>query len=113
MSYIYRHVLIERIIDGDTVALEIDLGNKIKWRDTFRLMGIDTPERGQPGYLEATEHLRRLLLLPLSRIETHKPDKFGRWLVDLYLDTDGGDLHVNRLMIVDGHSREYFGGAKT
>ncbi len=29
MSYIYRHVLIDRIVDGDTVALEIDLGNKV------------------------------------------------------------------------------------
>lgn len=112
MSFVYCHVAVERIIDGDTVALEIDLGNKIKWRDTFRLMGIDTPERGQPGYVDACIHLRRLLLLPLARIETHKPDKYGRWLVDLYLDTDGGELHANRLMVVDGHAREYFGGAK-
>lgn len=113
MSFIYHHVSLERVIDGDTVALEIDLGNKIKWRDTFRLAGIDTPERGQPGWAEASQHLRRLLLLPLVRIETHKPDKYGRWLVDLHVDTDGGDLHVNRLMVVDGHAKEYFGGAKT
>lgn len=110
--YEYRHVVIERVIDGDTVALEIDLGNKIHWRDSFRLMGIDTPERGQPGYVEACNYLKRLLLMPLSHVETHKPDKFGRWLVDLYLDTDGGVLHANKLMVVEGHAKEYFGGKK-
>lgn len=112
MTYEYRHVVIERVIDGDTLALEIDLGNKLHWRDSFRLNGIDTPERGQPGYTEAIDHLKRLLLMPLSRIETHKPDKYGRWLVDLWVDIDGGTLHVNRMMVADGHAREYFGGKK-
>lgn len=114
MSYQYRHVRVERIIDGDTVALEIDLGNKIMWRDHFRLNGIDTPERGQDGHIEASNYLKRLLLLPLARVETHKPDKFGRWLADLYLDADtGGELHANRLMVIEGHAKEYFGGKKT
>lgn len=112
MTYEYRHVAIERVIDGDTVALEIDLGNKIHWRDNFRLNGIDTPERGQPGYTEATDHLKRLLLMPLSHVQTHKPDKFGRWLVDLWVDIDGGTLHVNRMMATDGHAKEYHGGKK-
>lgn len=112
MSFIYRHCIVERIIDGDSVALEIDMGNAIHWRGKFRLNGIDTPERGQPGYAEAIEHLRRLLLMPISHVETHKPDKFGRWLVDIHIDTDGGTLHVNRLMIADGHAVEYHGGAK-
>jgi micrococcal nuclease len=113
MSYVYRHVTVERVIDGDTVCMVVDLGNKITWRENFRLMGIDTPERGQDGYVEATDYLKRLLLLPLARIETHKPDKFGRWLADIYLDADnGGELHVNRLMVVEGHAVEYFGGKK-
>ena len=74
--------------------------------------GIDTPERGQPGYTEAIDHLKRLLLMPLSHVQTHKPDKYGRWLVDLWVDIDGGVLHVNRMMVTDGHANEYHGGRK-
>ena len=110
--YVYRHVTVERVIDGDSVALAIDLGNKIVWRDNFRLMGIDTPERGQPGYAEATEFITAMLQTPLRRVETHKPDKFGRWLADLYIVAEGGDLHVNTMMIVERHAVPYHGGKK-
>lgn len=112
MSFIYRHVAVERVIDGDTVVMAIDLGNKITWRDSFRLMGIDTPERGQPGYASATAYLAGLIGVGLSRVTTHKPDKYGRWLADLFIETDGGELHVNRLMVVEGYAKEYFGGNK-
>ena len=112
MSYQYRHVTVERIIDGDTACMVVDMGNKITWRENFRLMGIDTPERGQPGYGEASAHLANLVSGGLARIETFKPDKYGRWLADLYIHTSGGELLVNKLMILDGHAREYHGGAK-
>lgn len=114
MSYVYRHAKVTRIVDGDTVELEIDLGNNIRWQDNFRLFGIDTPEKRQPGYQEAISYLNNLLSVPLTRVETHKPDKFGRWLVDIYIPTDqGGELHINTLMIVNGYAKEYFGGKKT
>lgn len=112
MSYQYQHVTVERVIDGDSAILAVDLGNKITWRESFRLMGIDTPERGQPGYAEAKGYLAQLLGCGVSRAETHRADKYGRWLVDLYIAVEGGELHVNRLMVVEGHAKEYFGGAK-
>lgn len=110
--YVYHHATVERVIDGDSVVLVVDMGNKITWRENFRLMGIDTPERGQAGYASASEYLGRLIGNGLSRIETHKPDKYGRWLADLYIAADNGELHVNRMMVVEGHAREYFGGRK-
>lgn len=114
MPYLYHNVKVIRVLDGDTVELEIDLGNRIRWRDCFRLMGIDTPERNQPGYAEAARWLRELLEGKISHMETHKPDKFGRWLVDLYIPTEqGGELHVNKLMIINNYAKEYFGGKKT
>lgn len=113
MSFIYRHVEVDRVIDGDTVSMSVDLGNRVTWRETFRLNGIDTPERGQAGYAEATKYLASLLQNGVSRIETHKPDKYGRWLCDVWVRLDaGGELHVNRLMIVEGYAKEYHGGAK-
>lgn len=73
-----------RWIDGDTIKLDVDVGFRINVTDTFRLYGINTPERGEPGYAEA--RLRCLELLPIgSKIEvrTYKQDKYGRWLVDI------------------------------
>lgn len=113
MSYTYHHAIVLRVIDGDTVELEIDMGNRIKWRENFRLYGIDTPERTSPDYRKATYHLTELLMNPLSKVETHKPDKYGRWLVDLYIPANNGELHVNKLMVVEGYAKEYFGGKKS
>lgn len=112
MTYEYRHAAVERIIDGDTAVIAIDLGNKITWRDSFRLFGIDTPERGTPGAAEASDRLRELLAVGLSRVQTHKPDKFGRWLATLWIAVEGGELNVNQVLIAEGLAREYFGGAK-
>lgn len=112
MSYIYRHVTVEHVVDGDTVSLSVDMGNKIVWKENFRLFGIDTPERGQVGYSEATTFLTQLLKNGCSRIETYKPDKYGRWLVDLYISVEGGEQLVNQQMISSGHAKPYFGGTK-
>ena len=112
MSYVYRHVTVIRVIDGDSVVLSVDMGNKITWSENFRLNGIDTPERGRSGYADASTYLIQLLKDGLSRIETHKPDKYGRWLADLYVSVHGGEMLVNRMMIDAGHAVEYFGGAK-
>jgi len=45
---------VSRVIDGDTFQLSRPL---IK----IRLCGVDTPERGQPGYREATQFTKRLV----------------------------------------------------
>ena len=58
---------VQRCVDGDTVDADLDLGFHMTARIRFRLAGIDTPERGEPGYQEATEHLESLLLKYPSR----------------------------------------------
>lgn len=113
MSYIYHHASVSRVIDGDTVEITIDMGNRITWRENFRLRDIDTPERGQPGFAEATEYVKSLFLRhPISRVETFKPDKYGRWLIDIYISVNGGELLVNKLIELDGYGKPYFGGSK-
>lgn len=107
MNYIYQKVKVVRVIDGDTIRLDIDMGNRITWTSNFRLMGINTPEKGQEGFATATEALKILVAGGLSRVETFKPDKWGRWLCALYIPANGGDLLVNQVMVTDGHAVSY------
>ena len=72
-----------------------------------RLLAIDTPERGQPGYLEATHELAELLnptgrLQPLI-VHTIRRDGFGRWLATVWVE--GSDTSINDQMIQRGHAR--------
>lgn len=106
--FTYDNVIVERVVDGDTIILSIDMGNKITWLDSFRLAGIDTPERGQPGYLEAANRLREMLAHGLSRVETRKSDKYGRYLVHCW----AGLVNVNQKMLSEGFAKPYFGGSK-
>ena len=112
MSYIYHHVALVRVIDGDSLVLEIDLGNKITWRDSFRLSGIDAPEMSAVGGEEAKAHLEGLLGLGVCRVETFKPDKFGRWLAEIYITVRSGEMSANKLMVLDGHAVPYSGGKR-
>jgi len=88
----YRATL-ERIIDGDTIDVFLDLGFKVFTR--------------QPGYLEATHELAELLnptgrLQPLI-VHTIKRDGFGRWLATVWVE--GSDASINDQMIQRGHQR--------
>jgi micrococcal nuclease len=88
-------VQVTEVIDGDTV--------KVSGGTRVRLIGIDTPERGQCGYREAGDALealiagRPVLLVPGAR-DDH--DRYGRLL--RYLDVDGLDLNLE--MIRSGHA---------
>lgn len=90
--------LIVRVIDGDTV--EIEGGERV------RLLGIDTPERGQEGFTEASDFLRDLIegkRVRLERDPDHDDrDFFGRLLRHVYLPDD---RNVQVLIIEAGHSK--------
>ena len=108
--YLYEAEVI-RWVDGDTVDLRVDLGFRT-WEETrFRLYGIDTPERGQPGYSEATAFAQSLAPIGVTfPIETLKdPDKYGRWLLVIHL---GDNDSVNSQLVQNGHAAPYFGGKR-
>lgn len=81
--YRYRVVEVRKIVDGDTVDLVLDVGFHLTAALRFRLIGIDAPERGQPGAVEATEFVRAWLATGNITAHTRKADSFGRWLADL------------------------------
>ena len=85
--YTYRAKLV-KVVDGDTVDLDVDLGFYTTLRIRGRLIGVDTPERGHPDFLLASNTLLRLLHEHQDdegyiSIQTGKTGKYGRWLVNI------------------------------
>jgi micrococcal nuclease len=75
---------VDRWVDGATVDLVIDLGFRMSTHQRFRLLDVDTPERGEANWKEATA-CANAAMPPGSQIaiQSLKTDKYGRWLVDL------------------------------
>jgi micrococcal nuclease len=96
------------VVDGDTVDVSIDLGLQIHSIQRIRLYGIDTPERGQPGFSEATDRLKQLILNKNVLIKTYKISKYGQYLGEIMFD----EMNINQMMITEGHAKKYFGGTK-
>jgi endonuclease YncB( thermonuclease family) len=90
---------VARIIDGDTLDLR-----GVSYR--IRLWGIDTPERNEPGYHEASRaladltHGQTLRIIPMQS----GTDRYGR-LVARLIREDGVD--IGAALIESGHAREY------
>jgi len=90
---------IERIIDGDTVEAE----NR---NESIRLLGINTPERGEFLYLEAKEFLESMVLNKTVVLKFGKDryDKYDRTLAYVFLD----NKNVNQELVEKGFANYYF-----
>ena len=118
--YEYRVKKLYKVVDGDTIDVDIDLGFDISLFQRVRLAGIDTPEsRTKDVYekklgLEVKEKLNDLLKNATKIvIKTEKPDsteKYGRILGWLFIDD--GKLSVNEQLIKEGYAWEYMGETK-
>ena len=110
-AYTYNAELV-RVVDGDTVDLNIDLGLSV-WKrgERIRLYGINAPEvRGEEKQrgLAATTFLYQCLANSGEIIvETirDKKGKYGRYLGNLYAHGENGTIYnVNEHMINEGHA---------
>jgi len=110
-----------RVIDGDTVDVDIDLGFGIwQMNERVRIMGIDTPESRTRDKIEkkfglAAKAKLKSLLGPKPILQTtiskkgeDMKGKFGRVLGDFLID----GKQVTEIMCKTGHAVPYFGGAK-
>lgn len=89
--------IVTRIVDGDTFVIG---------EEHVRIIGIDTPEKGECYYEEATERLRQLILKkPVELIPqpTENKDKYQRLLRYVHL----ADKDVGRIMLQDGYARNF------
>lgn len=118
--YEYRIKKVHRVVDGDTIDVDIDLGFNISYFQRVRLAGIDTPEsRTKDLYekqlgLEVKKKLDDLIKAATTIVvKTEKPDsseKYGRVLGWLYLD--GAEKSVNEALIAGGYAWDYMGDTK-
>jgi len=116
----YRVKQVTKIVDGDTIDVDIDLGFSISYSQRLRLAGIDTPESRTTDKfekslgIESKDYLKSKLKDAKDIVvKTEKPDsseKYGRILGWVYLD--GNTKSVNEQMIEDGYAWGYMGETK-
>ena len=121
--YEYK-ALINRVVDGDSVDVDIDLGFGVWLHDErVRIMGIDTPESRTRDLVEKAFGLaskaRLKELIPEGTVQTLKTEvdkdgedakgKFGRILGDFLSE---GGRRVTEILIEEGHAVDYYGGSK-
>lgn len=106
---------ITKVVDGDTLDLEVDLGFHVWIKQRVRLLGIDTPETHTlnlkekelglkaKSLVEAVAHAAKII-----KINTTKSDKYGRMLVVLTID----GVNINQKLITEGLAWTYDGGTK-
>jgi endonuclease YncB( thermonuclease family) len=90
-------VFVERVIDGDTIVTEIG---------HVRLLGINTPERGEKGFLEAKEFLEDLVFNEsvILQYVGEREDKYRRILAYIFYKNE----NINVKMVEEGFGNYYF-----
>ena len=113
-----------KVVDGDTIDAEIDLGFDIKVKKRVRFMGINAPESRTKDLeekargLAAKDRVKALLDgCENIQLKSHGVGKFGRCLGEIMLDTIDGQekltlVSLNELLIKEGHAVEYHGGKR-
>lgn len=109
------NVTVTKVVDGDTVDVDIDLGFGMTYKkQRVRLMGIDTPESRTRDLVEklfgkaSKKHLKELLSGGGITLVSHDKGKFGRILGELYVEGKS----INQQMIDEYHAVDYAGGNK-
>ena len=109
---------VERVVDGDTVDVTLDLGFDILYKSRVRLYGIDTPEsrtrnldekaRGKlaKSFLEDAINNGKKVVIQ-TKLKASR-GKFGRVLGDIVVD----GININQSMVDNFHAAAYFGQSK-
>lgn len=118
--YEYRVKKVLKVVDGDTIDVDIDLGFNISYYQRVRLAGIDTPEsrttdkKEKELGLEVKDRLKKALDAATNVvIKTEKPDseeKYGRILGWVFLDDN--KVSINQTLIDEGYAWGYMGETK-
>lgn len=112
----YQYVSkLNRVVDGDTVDLDVDLGFMVSILVRFRLEGINAPEmtgdQRDAGKL-SKQHLIDLLTdadQGIIRVDSQGKDKYGRWVARLSCVSakTGNIVDISKQMVDDGFAKIY------
>jgi micrococcal nuclease len=122
--YNFRVVEVNRVVDGDTIDVTIDLGFDLFKKERVRIAGVDTPEKRTRDLeekelgIDATNWMKEKLEGAIAGeddlvIRTELVGgmgKYGRLLGWLYIGD--AELSLNEQMITEGYAWEYDGGTK-
>lgn len=105
--YTYRCTIL-KVIDGDTVDADVDLGFDIHAKMRFRLAGINAPEMKTPEGRAARDYL--ILMMPpesefMVNTEKDRREKYGRYLGTFFNPKNTGRT-INQLMVDSGNAVE-------
>ena len=122
--YNFRVVKVNRVIDGDTIDVTLDLGFSLTKKERVRIAGVDTPEKRTRDKEEKILGIDATNWMKEKLTETIKGDeelvirtelvggvgKYGRLLGWLYVGDD--EFSLNEQMITEGYAWAYDGGTK-
>ena len=122
--YNFRVIKINRVVDGDTIDVTIDLGFDLYKKERVRVAGVDTPEKRTRDLeekalgIDATNWLKKHLDSAIAGEEDlvirtellGGVGKYGRLLGWLYIGD--AELSLNEKMISEGYAWAYDGGTK-
>lgn len=94
-------IVIDRIVDGDTVRATADSGEKLN----IRLASIDAPEKAQPWGKESKSNLEKMALNKRGRLQFVETDRYGRTVGMITLDDNA--LNLNYWMVSTGNAHYY------
>ena len=122
------NAIVDRVVDGDTVDVTIDLGFSVWKKIRVRMEGINTPEsrtrdlEEKKRGLAAKDRLKNILEFNDNKcvLKVSGVGKYGRALATVLVESlsplNGEDgitlIDVNKQLIEEGHAVEYWGGKR-
>lgn len=108
MKMIFPNCTVVRWVDGDTVDLNVDHGFRIFSRQRFRLARVKCPEKGEPGFIEATNRMNELAPVDSKVIVTCTGyDRYGRWIAEIDTSNETVLTNMNSVLLEEKLATEY------
>lgn len=108
---------LERVVDGDTIRVKLDLGFQIKHREILRLAKINAPESKTASGKKSTQFLKNILeKAPFLIIKTNKTDIYGRYIADVFIGKENQNdpqkvadegIYLSQLLLDKGLAERY------
>ena len=109
-QYEYNMIDLDRLIDGDTLWVVLDLGFNLQYKAELRLDGIDTPEKNTHEGMIVKQKVLNWLKDKRLKVVSKELDKYGRSLSEV-IDIDKNQS-LNSYLLENGFARKYAGEKK-